>query len=219
MLRTYACLFDLDGVIVHTAQFHFIAWRELAASIGFDLTEADNEQLKGLSRVASLQKICSLAEVELSKEDFHKKMHEKNEHYLDLVNSLNHEAALPGIEAFIVALKEQGARIALGSASKNARLILDKIEMTSYFDAIVDGTNTTKSKPDPQVFQLGATALDVSPSHAVVFEDSPSGIKAANSGGFRNIGVGDPTILHEAELVIPDFQHFSIQSFSEFLNL
>lgn len=219
MLTNYACIFDLDGVLVHTAHFHYLAWKRLADKLGFDLTETHNESLKGLSRVDSLKQICAWANVELNPIDFETNMAMKNDWYLEMVNELDETAALPGVRAFIMSLKDAGMKLAVGSASKNARLILEKIQMTHYFDIIVDGTNTTRSKPDPQVFQLGAEAMNIGPKQTVVFEDSPSGIKAARSGGFRSIGVGAPANLDEADIVIPDFQNFTINSLSEFLSI
>ncbi len=219
MLKDYACIFDLDGVLIHTSHFHFIAWQRLAKRLGYDLTAEENEQLKGVSRLNSLMEIAKWANVELSEAEQLKWMRLKNEWYLELVEELKPADTLPGVPEFLVELRQAGVGLAVGSASKNARLILEKIQLTDHFDAIVDGTNTTKSKPDPQVFLYGAAVLDRPPDKTVVFEDSPAGILAAKTGGFRSIGVGDKDVLKEADLVIPSFENFSILTFSDFLNI
>lgn len=208
MIKGY--IFDLDGVIVDTAKYHYNAWRRLANSLGFDITEAQNENLKGVSRVESLEYILSLGNLSFSAEEKAKMAEEKNNWYVDSISNMDKSELLPGAEALIKEIKAAGLKISLGSASKNSLRILNATGLVDYFDAIIDGTKTTESKPHPQVFLMGAEALDLSPQDCIVFEDSLNGVKAANTGGFVSIGVGDPEILKEADFVIPSLDGITI---------
>ena len=184
-------LFDLDGVIVDTAVFHFQAWRRLAQKLGGDFTEEQNEQLKGVSRVDSLKKIIEWTGASVSDEEFQTLMIEKNEWYLELVQGLGPQDALPGALNFLQTAYDQGIKIALGSASKNAPMILEKLGITPLFTAIIDGNNVVNGKPHPEVFLKGAEALGLEPSECVVFEDSIAGVQAAKTGGMSSVGIGD----------------------------
>ena len=188
-------LFDLDGVIVDTAVFHFQAWRRLAQKLGGDFTEEQNEQLKGVSRVDSLKKIIEWTGATVSDEEFQTLMVEKNEWYLELVQGLGPQDALPGALNFLQTAYDQGIKIALGSASKNAPMILDKLGITPLFTAIIDGNNVVNGKPHPEVFLKGAEALGLKPSECVVFEDSIAGVQAAKTGGMSSVGIGDAETL------------------------
>lgn len=210
-----ACLFDLDGVIVDTAIYHFKAWRRLANELGFDFTEHQNEQLKGVSRMESLELILQWGGVTLSDEEKQQWAARKNEWYLAYVNQMTPQEVLPGVRNFLDSLRKAGIGIALGSASKNARLILERIDMLDAFDAIIDGTHTTKSKPDPEVFLLGAQALHQNPADCVVFEDAVAGIEAAHRGGMKAVGVGSPEVLTEADVVITAFTETSLTKLSD----
>ena len=201
-----AFIFDLDGVIVDTAKFHFIAWQRLAASLDINFTEEENEQLKGVSRVNSLKKILQWGKKEISPEVFQAKMDQKNEEYLELIKTLDVKDILPGVHDFLLELKAKEQPIALGSASKNARPILEKLGIKDLFDVIVDGTNVIKAKPDPEVFLNACDQLGYDPQESVVFEDSVAGVQAANTAGMISIGLGDPSILNEADEV---FAHFT----------
>jgi beta-phosphoglucomutase len=201
-----ACIFDLDGVVVDTAKFHFIAWREVARSLGFDFTHEENEKLKGISRMESLELILKWGGVAADEATKMQLATRKNEHYLHLCSLLKPDEAIPGVIDFIRQLRSEGVKIALGSASKNATFILEKLEILALFDAIVDGTRTTKGKPDPQVFLLAAEDLGIDPTDCVVFEDAEAGIEAALAAGMLAIGVGDPSVLTEAHQVIQDFR-------------
>lgn len=183
-------LFDLDGVIVDTAVFHFQAWRRLAQKLGGDFTEEQNEQLKGVSRVDSLKKIIEWTGATVSDEEFQTLMVEKNEWYLELVQGLGPQDALPGALNFLQTAYDQGVKIALGSASKNAPMILEKLGITPLFTAIIDGNNVVNGKPHPEVFLKGAEALGLEPSECVVFEDSIAGVQAAKTGGMSSVGIG-----------------------------
>lgn len=188
-------LFDLDGVIVDTAVFHFQAWRRLAQKLGGDFTEEQNEQLKGVSRVDSLKKIIEWTGATVSDEEFQRLMVEKNEWYLELVQGLGPQDALPGALNFLQTAYDQGVKIALGSASKNAPMILEKLGITPLFTAIIDGNNVVNGKPHPEVFLKGAEALGLEPSECVVFEDSIAGVQAAKTGGMSSVGIGDAETL------------------------
>lgn len=205
-----ACLFDLDGVLVDTARYHFIAWKRLSESLGVPFTEHDNEQLKGVSRVESLEYI--LRKGKLHADDEHKQqwMDTKNKWYLELVSTMHPDELLPNVRNFLKELKDAGYLIGLGSSSKNAQMILDKTGITPFFDTVVDGRHTTHSKPHPEVFVKGAHNLGVLPSETVVFEDALSGIDAALSGGFYAIGLGQPEVLKKAHWVIPSLQTFNL---------
>jgi len=193
-------LFDLDGVIVDTAVFHFQAWRRIAQKLGGDFTEAQNEQLKGVSRVDSLKKIMEWTGARISEEEFLALMELKNEWYLELVRQLSANDGLPGAVEFLRKAKAQGIGIALGSASKNAPLILDKMNVLPLFDAIIYGNNVVNGKPHPEVFLKGAEALGLTPAECIVFEDSIAGVQAAKAGGMSCVGIGTPDILGGADL-------------------
>jgi beta-phosphoglucomutase len=211
MTKVKACLFDLDGVIVDTAVYHFQAWRRLANELGFDFTEHQNEQLKGISRMESLELILGWGNVTLTDEEKQAWATRKNNWYLDLVKEMTPNEVLSGVKDFLNLLRENNIKIALGSASKNSKLILERIEMLPYFDAIIDGNNITKGKPDPQVFLLGAEATGCKPEDCVVFEDALAGVQAGKAGGMRVVGVGSPEILVEADVVISNFEEMTLE--------
>lgn len=205
-LKMKGYIFDLDGVIVDTAKFHFVAWKKIGEEFGFSLTHELNEQLKGVSRVDSLQKILHWAGVSVSDEKFNELATRKNEDYLSYVAQMNENDILPGVKTFLQKLRSEGKKIALGSASKNARLILEKTGIISLFDAIVDGNDVTKAKPDPEVFIIAAQKIGVKNEECVVFEDSEAGIQAAKTAGMKAIGIGSADVLHQADEVFADFE-------------
>lgn len=206
-----ACLFDLDGVLVDTAKYHYAAWKRLAESLGVPFTEHDNEQLKGVSRVDSLAYILNKGNIQSNQAQQQQWMDVKNEWYLALVSGMHQKELLPNVIPFLAELKSHDIRIGLGSSSKNAQLILDKTGIVNYFDTIVDGRHTTHSKPHPEVFVKGAQQLQCSPAETLVFEDAISGIEAAITGGFYAIGLGDARTLEKAHFVIPSLENFSYQ--------
>lgn len=211
-----ACIFDMDGVIVDTAIYHFKAWRRLADEQSIDIDEHFNENLKGLSRVDSLEVILNKGNLILDNHTKLQLMEQKNGWYLEYIEDMSAEDILPGIKEFFKELKEKNIKIALGSSSKNAVKILDKLGITDHFDAIIDGTKVTFSKPDPEVFIKGAQELGVSPNETVVFEDAVAGVRAAKAGGFFAVGVGDHSTLSEADVVIPDMQHAKMSLLDQF---
>ncbi|MCZ2474261.1 beta-phosphoglucomutase [Aquirufa ecclesiirivi] len=209
-MKYKACLFDLDGVLVDTAVYHFQAWKILGKHFNFELSHEQNEELKGISRVESLDKILHWAHFQATQEQKGRWLKEKNETYLELISHMNPSEILPGVISFLDQLKEQGYLIALGSASKNAGIILEKTGLTTWFNAIIDGNVVTKSKPDPEVFLKGAEALGCPATACIVFEDAQAGIDAAKAGGMKVVGVGSPTILRGADKVISSFTELQV---------
>ncbi len=206
-----ACIFDLDGVIVDTAVYHYKAWRRLANELGFDLTEKDNEKLKGVSRVRSLELILQWGGLTKTKEEQEALAAQKNDWYVDMINRMTPDEILPGAKAFLIACREAGLKTALGSASKNSGTILDKVGIAGLFDAVIDGNKVSKPKPDPEVFLKGAEELGMPPAMCVVFEDAIVGVEAAKNGGMKAVGVGSPDVLYEADLVISGLNEMSLE--------
>ncbi len=206
MQKIKGCLFDLDGVLVDTAKYHYLAWRKLANKLGFDFTQEDNEQLKGVSRMASLGILLGIGKINATEEQKLQWADEKNQIYVEYLKQLDSTALLPGTLSYLQALKKAGIKIALGSASKNSPMILQQLDITKYFDAIIDGNSVTKAKPDPEVFVKGAQALDLTCEECAVFEDSLAGIKAAKAGGMLAVGIGTKENLMYADYYIKDLQ-------------
>ena len=210
-MRKRGFIFDLDGVIVDTAKYHYLAWKKLANSIGVDFSEKQNEQLKGVSRVKSLEKILAWGNKELTKDQFMELMAKKNDDYLSYIAEMDENEILPDVKKVLGFLIEHKQPIALGSASKNAKEILKKVNLYNIFDCIVDGNSVTKAKPDPEVFLIAAKSLKINPEDAVVFEDAVAGIQAANKANMISIGIGDKVILGEADYVFKDFTEINTE--------
>ena len=206
------CIFDLDGVIVDTAKFHYLAWKRLANSLGFDFTEVDNEHLKGVSRVESLKLILNLGSVALDAAAFDAALADKNGWYLEYINKIGPEEILPGVSEFLTDVRAKGMKTALGSASKNALLILERIKLLDQFDVIVDGNKVSNAKPDPEVFLNAAREIGVTPADCIVFEDAVAGVQAALNANMKVIGIGVDSVLQQAHLVIANFQHTTIDA-------
>ncbi|MCJ7757258.1 MAG: beta-phosphoglucomutase [Gillisia sp.] len=210
-------IFDLDGVIVDTAKFHFLAWRKLANNLGFDITEDQNEQLKGISRVRSLEIILEWGKVNLSQDEFMEQMALKNDNYLSYISSMTKKDLLPGVSNVIDYLSENNIPFALGSASKNARIILEKTGLIQKFNAVVDGNDVTKAKPNPEVFLIAASKLKIEPENCIVFEDSVAGIQAANKAEMISVGIGEKDILNEADFIFSDFIEIKIDFINQLI--
>ena len=210
-MKNHACIFDLDGVIVDTARYHYLAWKRVANMLGFDFTEHQNEMLKGVSRKDSLDIILNWGGATLTDSDKNQWLETKNNWYLEYVLNMDESAVLPGARAFLETVLEAGYKTALGSASKNAGKILDITNMRQYFQALVDGNLTTRSKPDPQVFTMCADALGVPYQNAVVFEDAEAGIEAALSAGMYAIGIGEAAQLPKAGFVIKNLAEMTLE--------
>ncbi len=211
-------IFDLDGVIVDTARYHYAAWSRLAEHLGIPFSKKQNEHLKGVSRIGSLEKILDWGKMKLSEDRFDELLDTKNKDYLSYIERMDEEEILPDVPRVLSFLKQNKQPIALGSASKNARTILKEVELLNVFDTVIDGTNVSKAKPDPEVFLKAAEGLGVPPENCVVFEDSVAGIRAANTGGMMSIGIGDPSVLHEATYVFKDFTEISNEFFSKLIS-
>lgn len=210
-----ACIFDLDGVIVDTAVYHYKAWKRLANEMGFDFTEEDNEKLKGVSRMASLDLILQwggLTKTQAEKEELATR---KNNWYVDMINKMTPGEVLPGAKEFVESCTEAGIKTALGSASKNSMTILEKVGINHLFDVVIDGNKVSKPKPDPEVFLKGAEALGVAPANCVVFEDAIAGIEAAINGGMHSVGIGSPQVLTKAEIVVSGLDKMSLDKLKE----
>ncbi len=203
-------LFDLDGVIVDTAKYHYLAWKELADKLNLPFTEKDNERLKGVSRMKSFEIILEIGGLELSGEEKEKYCTVKNEIYLEYIHQLKQEEVLPGVNEFLTDAREKGYRIALGSASKNAGVILSRLNLTEAFDAVIDGTKVKSAKPDPEVFLLGAKELGLKKEACIVFEDARAGVEAAHNGGMKAVGIGTRENLPNADICIPGLFNIKI---------
>ncbi|NMM49985.1 beta-phosphoglucomutase [Marinigracilibium pacificum] len=210
-MEVKACIFDLDGVIVDTAKYHYLAWKRLAEELGINFTEEDNEELKGVSRMDSLDIILKKGNKEISQERKDELAAKKNDWYLEFVNEMTPGDELPGTLDFLKTLKQNDIKIGLGSSSKNAKLCLTLLDMMDFFDVIVDGTMITKAKPDPQIFLMGAEQLGVAVENTIVFEDAVAGIEAAQNGGFLTVGIGNPDVLNKATIVKPSLAEVTIK--------
>ena len=210
--KIYKCgIFDLDGVLVDTAKYHYLAWKQLAAQLGFEFTLEQNEALKGVSRMRSLEILLADGGLtgKFTDAEMEKLAAEKNEIYVRYIRELKQEELFPGVVETFRAMKAADVKIALGSASKNASMILDRLQITPYFDAIIDGTKVTKAKPDPEVFLLAAQELGIAPCDCVVFEDSQAGIEADKSADMLAVGVGTQAQLPKADLLVSNVSEFS----------
>lgn len=206
------CIFDLDGVIVDTAKYHFMAWRRLAKELGFTFTFADNEALKGVSRMASLEILLKTGGVTIADQGEKDELAaRKNGWYVEFISGMTPDDILPGSIRLLKSLRREGILTAIGSASKNAGTILDRINLREMFDVVIDGNKISKAKPDPEVFARGAEEMKLPPSSCIVFEDAQAGIEAAIRGGMKCVGVGDPELLGRADLVIPDLRKVSVK--------
>ena len=203
------CLFDLDGVIVDTAKYHYLAWRQLADELGFEFTKNDNERLKGVSRMKSLEILLEIGGLSFDESTKLKLADKKNKWYVQYISKMTPDEILPGVKNFIDDIKSRGIKTTIGSVSKNTMTILNNVGLTSYFDVIIDGTKITHAKPNPEVFLKGAEELNIDPKNCVVFEDAKAGIEAAINAGMYSIGIGSPEVLSKADIVISGFEEMS----------
>jgi beta-phosphoglucomutase len=211
MMLTAACIFDLDGVIVDTARYHFLAWKKLTDKLGIHFTEEDNERLKGVSRMASLEIILEIGNIKPEDSTKLEFAILKNKWYTDFISKMTPDEILPGSLDFIKELREANIRVAIGSASKNTPLILKRVGILDLFDAVADGNIISKAKPDPDVFLKAAEMVNVKPGRCVVFEDAVAGVQAALNAGMMCIGVGSPTILTKAHYVVSGLKEMNIE--------
>jgi beta-phosphoglucomutase len=202
IISMQAAIFDLDGVIVDTAKYHYLAWKRLANELGFDFTEHDNERLKGVSRTRSLEILLEIGGVSADDSGKQSMMERKNGWYVEYISKLDASEILPGADDYLRLIRSKGVGTALASASKNAALILDRLNITPLFDVVVDGSMVQNSKPDPEAFVLAANKLGIDTSHCVVFEDAEAGVEAAARAGMGVVGIGKPNALPKADMVI-----------------
>jgi beta-phosphoglucomutase len=206
-----AALFDLDGVIVDTAKYHYLAWKRLANELGFDFTERDNERLKGVSRMRSLEILLEIGGLDLDEAEKTAAAEKKNNWYVEYIKAMDESELLPGARECLLRLRDKGVKIALGSASKNTPTIINSLNIVDLFDAVIDGNRTSRAKPDPEVFLLGAQELGVDPADCVVFEDAEAGLQAARAAGMYAVGIGKADVLKSADYVVDGLHDFSVE--------
>src|SRR5690606_12678381 len=199
-------IYDLDGVITDTAEFHFLAWKKLAEELGIAIDRHFNEQLKGMNRMDSLDRILEQADppLEFSAEEKVELATRKNGYYLELIEAINPSHILPGIDRLLDDNKQAGIKIALGSASKNAAHILDKLELSDRFDYVVEAARIVNGKPDPETFTAAADALEIPYEACIGIEDAAAGVEAVNRAGMFSVGVGDRAHLSHADYLVED---------------
>lgn len=205
MSKIRAVIFDLDGVICNTAKYHYQAWKKLANVLGFEFSLQDNEMLKGISRRDSLEVLLKIGKIEADEQQKMEWAEKKNKWYIEYISEMNEDEVLPGVIEFIEKLRKAGIKTALGSASKNTRIILERLKMKDRFDVISDGTMVEKAKPNPDVFLKAAELLGVKAEECLVYEDAQAGIEAATNAGMKCVGIGDPEILGKADWVVTGF--------------
>ncbi|HKL38389.1 MAG TPA: beta-phosphoglucomutase [Bacteroidales bacterium] len=206
-----ACIFDLDGVIVDTARYHYKAWKRLANELGFDLTPEQNEKMKGISRIESLEMLLEMGNKQATRKEKKQLADIKNSWYKEYITEMQPDDLLPGVVDFLEELTEEHILVAIGSASRNAPAIIRQVQIGRYLDALIDGSKVKKGKPDPEVFLKAAEEMGMPPEHCVVFEDARAGIEAAKNGGMRAIGVGSPSVLNQADMVISGISEMNLE--------
>ena len=201
-----AFIFDLDGVLVFTDRFHYQAWKQLAEELGIYFDEKINQRLRGVSRMASLEIILERYEGKpLSAQEKMILADKKNAVYRELLSTMSPADVTQEVRDTLGELHRRGYVLALGSSSKNAKYILEKVHLTSYFDAISDGTNISRSKPNPEVFLKAAEYMQIAPEECYVVEDAQAGIDAAKAGGMTAIGIADAAHYEKTDIAIRRF--------------
>ncbi|MHC0039030.1 beta-phosphoglucomutase [Pseudoneobacillus sp. C159] len=213
MVRTLqAFIFDLDGVITDTAEYHYLAWKALGEELGIPFTREFNEELKGVSRMDSLEKILALGDRQgdFTSEEKEALATKKNEHYVRLIAGISPEDILPSIRGLISEIKEGGYRLGLASVSKNAFTVMDSLDLTKEFDVIVDAATIKKGKPDPEIFLTAAKLLEVDPSACIGIEDAAAGVDSIKGAGMFAVGVGSAESLAKADLIYSTTEALSL---------
>jgi beta-phosphoglucomutase len=208
--RFKAVIFDLDGVITDTARFHYLAWKQMADSIGAPFDEAFNEELKGVDRMGSLELILARAPRSFTADEKRVLAEAKNRHYRELVATMLPSDLLPGAVRALEQVREAGLRIGLASVSKNAFTVLERLGIRKRFDYVVDAGTILNSKPDPEIFLRAAAELSVAPADCLGVEDAVAGVASIKSAGMFALGVGDATVLRQADRVIPSLEQFDL---------
>jgi len=209
-----ACIFDLDGVIVDTAHYHFLAWRRLAEELGVNFTEKDNERLKGVSRMQSLEIILEIGKINLDQKTKEALADKKNAWFVDFINRMKADEIFPGVKELLTKIRSKNIKVGLASSSKNAPTVIELLKISKEFDAIVDGTMIINSKPDPEIFLLAASKLKIEPKECLVFEDAEAGVEAALRAGMKCVGIGSKDQLGKANIVVAKTGDFKIESLS-----
>lgn len=217
MSNIEAVIFDLDGVITDTAEYHYLAWKQLGEDLGIPFDREFNETLKGVSRTESLERILELGgkQNDFTPEEKHALAQKKNEHYVELIQHISADDLLPGIVAFLDSIRAAGLKIGMASASKNAFAVVDALGVRDYFDHIVDAGTVVHSKPDPEVFLRAASTLGVKPEHAIGVEDAAAGVTAIKAANMFAVGVGDKTMLGHADLIVSSTDELSLERILE----
>jgi beta-phosphoglucomutase len=213
MDRIKAFIFDLDGVVVDTAKYHYLAWQRLAKSLGFEISPKDNERLKGVSRMASLEIVLSVGGIRATETEKEAYAERKNAWYREYLSTMDASEVLPGARLFIEGSRRLGLGTAIASASKNAGTIVEATGIAALFDAIADGYQAARAKPAPDIFLRAAEMLGARPSACVVFEDAAAGVEGAIAAGMTAVGIGDPAVLGAAALVLPGFSGLDVAAF------
>lgn len=206
------CIFDLDGVIVNTAKYHYLSWKKLAKKLDLEFSQELNEQLKGINRMDSLNIILKANNIDFSEEKKEELCAQKNAWYKASIANLDKADTIEGVTDFILYLKSKNIKVGLGSASKNARTIIQILDIAKHFDVIVDGNDVEKSKPDPEVFEKGAKAMQLEHNDIIVFEDSQKGLEAAKVAGFQLVGIGAAELLPQAKVHLQNFNGLHIET-------
>jgi len=214
-MKISAVIFDLDGVIVSTDEFHYQAWKQISDQENIYFDREINERLRGVSRMESLDIILSHSDKAYSQSEKHLLAQRKNDIYCELLNKLSPNDILPGVINLLISLKARDIKIAIGSSSKNTPFILEQIGLSTNFDAIADGNNIKNSKPDPEVFLLAAEKLKVQPEECVVIEDAQAGIDAAISAGMKAVGIGSAANCLNADMKLQDLTNLNIDQLLE----
>lgn len=210
-MKTRAVIFDLDGVLTDTAEFHYIAWQAIANKLGVDFDLQDNEKLKGVDRENSLRYILTKGGIVMESGLFKQLLAAKNEHYLTLINDINPNHLFAGVLPCFAKLKSKNIKIGLASASKNARLVIKKLGIEPLFDFIGDAASVAKNKPAPDIFLSVAAGLNIEPKNCIGVEDAVAGLKAIKSANMFAVGIGDAKILTQAALVFPTMSKFDLE--------
>lgn len=207
-------IFDLDGVIVNTAKYHYLGWKRLADEMGVPFNEEKNEKLKGVNRRDSLIALLGYTPEEQKIQEW---CDLKNKYYLEYIEQISDSDLIPGAISLLQEIKSNSSwKQALASSSKNAKTVIQKLSLEQYFDAIVDGHEVEKAKPDPEIFLKAAHKLDLHPDHIIVIEDAEAGIISAKAAGMLAIGIGENDILYKADLVITDLTEITLDSLEKF---
>ena len=206
-------IFDLDGVIVNTEEHHYKAWKEIANKLNVDFNKSLNENLKGLSRKESLKKILELNKKKISENDFVNFLIEKNQIYKSLIDGIDETNILDGVQNILKIADKNNISVAIGSSSKNAKMILKKLNLYNRFKIIIDGNMVTNPKPDPEVFIKAAKLMRKKIDECIVFEDAVSGIIAAERGGFKVIGVGNSNLKNRTDQFINSLSEFRLDDY------